>query len=220
MFREVLFNDLYTTIIVASLAIIVGAKLLNFNRFTGLIRLFGNSIYLRIYFKDHKFLDPFDILLSLNFCINGTLTGILTYTHFAQKIELDALLFIKLVGLLGAWIFLKILLEIGIGYLFDIPKLFHSHVFQQVSYLNFLGIFLLPLNSLLIFVAPNHHLLLVSILVISGVILFSGFMKSIKTYQKLLINNFFYFILYLCTLEIGPYIVLYKLYSLDINYYL
>jgi hypothetical protein len=220
MFREVLFNDLYTTIIVASLAIIVGAKLLNFNRFTGLIRLFGNSIYLRIYFKDHKFLDPFDILLSLNFCINGTLTGILTYTHFAQKIELDALLFIKLVGLLGAWIFLKIILEIGIGYLFDIPKLFHSHVFQQVSYLNFLGIFLLPLNSLLIFVAPNHHLLLVSILVISGVILFSGFMKSIKTYQKLLINNFFYFILYLCTLEIGPYIVLYKLYSLDINYYL
>jgi len=220
MFREVLFNDLYTTIIVASLAIIVGAKLLNFNRFTGLIRLFGNSIYLRIYFKDHMFLDPFDILLSLNFCINGTLTGILTYTHFAQKIELDALLFIKLVGLLGAWIFLKILLEIGIGYLFDIPKLFHSHVFQQVSYLNFLGIFLLPLNSLLIFVAPNHHLLLVSILVISGVILFSGFMKSIKTYQKLLINNFFYFILYLCTLEIGPYIVLCKLYSLDINYYL
>ena len=220
MFREVLFNDLYTTIIVASLAIIVGAKLLNFNRFTCLIRLFGNSIYLRIYFKDHKFLDPFDILLSLNFCINGTLTGILTYTHFAQKIELDALLFIKLVGLLGAWIFLKILLEIGIGYLFDIPKLFHSHVFQQVSYLNFLGIFLLPLNSLLIFVAPNHHLLLVSILVISGVILFSGFMKSIKTYQKLLINNFFYFILYLCTLEIGPYIVLCKLYSLDINYYL
>jgi hypothetical protein len=220
MFREVLFNDLYTTIIVASLAIIVGAKLLNFNRFTGLIRLFGNSSYLRIYFKDHKFLDPFDILLSLNFCINGTLTGILTYTHFAQKIELDALLFIKLVGLLGAWIFLKIILEIGIGYLFDIPKLFHSHVFQQVSYLNFLGIFLLPLNSLLIFVAPNHHLLLVSILVISGVILFSGFMKSIKTYQKLLINNFFYFILYLCTLEIGPYIVLYKLYSLDINYYL
>ena len=220
MFREVLFNDLYTTIIVASLAIIVGAKLLNFNRFTGLIRLFGNSIYLRIYFKDHKFLDPFDILLSLNFCINGTLLGILTYTHFAQKIELDALLFIKLVGLLGAWIFLKILLEIGIGYLFDIPKLFHSHVFQQVSYLNFLGIFLLPLNSLLIFVAPNHHLLLVSILVISGVILFTGFMKSIKTYQKLLINNFFYFILYLCTLEIGPYIVLYKLYSLDNNYYL
>ena len=75
MLREVLFNDLYTTIIVASLAIIVGVKLLNFNRFTDLLRVFGFSNYLRIYFKDHKFLDPFDILLFLNFCINGTLTG-------------------------------------------------------------------------------------------------------------------------------------------------
>jgi len=216
MLREVLFNDLYTTIIVASLAIIVGVKLLNFNRFTDLLRVFGFSNYLRIYFKDHKFLDPFDILLFLNFCINGTLTWILTYTHFAQKLEVDVLLFIKLGGLLGTWVLLKILLELGIGYLFDIPKLFHSFVFQQVSFLNFLGIVLLPLNSLLIFGAPNHHILLVSILVISGVILFTGLLKSVKTYQKLLINNFFYFILYLCTLEIGLYIVLYKLFSLDI----
>ena len=112
---------------------------------------------------------------------------------------------------------IKILLELGIGYLFAIPKLFHSYVFQQVSFLNFLGVVLLPLNSLLIFGAPNHHTLLVLVLVISGLILLIGFMKSIKTYQKLLINNFFYFILYLCTLEIGPYILLCKLFSSDIN---
>ena len=213
MLREVLFNDLYTTIIVVSLAIIVSAKLLNFNRFTDFLRLFGNSNYLRIYFKDHKFLDPFDIVLFINFCINGSLIGILTYRHFVQNLEIDALLFLKLAGILGAGALLKILLELGIGYLFNIPKLFHSYVFQQISFLNFLGVVLLPLNSLLIYGAPNHHTLLVIILVISGLILFTGLMKSIKTYQKLLINNLFYFILYLCTLEIGPYILLCKLFS-------
>jgi len=213
MLREVLFNDLYTTIIVASLAIVVSAKLINFNRFADFLRLFGNSNYLRIYFKDHKFLDPFDIVLFVNFCINGTLTGILTYMHFVQNPEIDSLLFVKLAALLGAGILLKILLELGIGYLFDIPKLFNSYVFQQVSFLNFLGVVLLPLNSLLIYGAPNHHTLLVIILVISGLILFTGLMKSIKTYQKLLINNLFYFILYLCTLEIGPYILICKLFS-------
>lgn len=216
MLREVLFNDLYTTIIVASLAIIVSAKLLNFNRFTDFIRLFGTTNYLKIYFKDHKFLDPFDILLFLNFCINGTLTGILTYTTLVQNLELNALLFIKLGALLGSWVLLKILLEIGIGYLFDIPKLFHSYVFQQLSFLNFLGLALLPLNSLLIFGTLNQSILMITTLVISGVILFVGLMRSIKTYQKLLINNFFYFILYLCTLEIGPYIVAYNLFSLEI----
>ena len=213
MLREVLFNDLYTTIIVVSLAIIVSAKLLNFNRFTDFLRLFGNSNYLRIYFKDHKFLDPFDIVLFINFCINGSLIGILTYRHFVQNLEIDALLFLKLAGILGAGALLKILLELGIGYLFNIPKLFHSYVFQQISFLNFLGVVLLPLNSLLIYGAPNHHTLLVIILVISGLILFTGLMKSIKTYQKLLINNLFYFILYLCTLEIGPYILMCKLFS-------
>ena len=217
MLREVLFNDLYTTIIVASLTIIVSAKLLNLNRFTDFLRLFGNSNYLRIYFKDHKFLDPFDIVLFLNFCINGTLIGILTYKHFGQNLEVDPLLFLKLAAILGAGALIKILLELGIGYLFDIPKLFHSFVFQQVSFINFLGVVLLPLNSLLIFGAPNNHILLVIILVISGLILFVGLMKSIKTYQKLLINNFFYFILYLCTLEIAPYVLFCKLFSLDIN---
>jgi len=213
MLREVLFNDLYTTIIVVSLAIIVSAKLLNFNRFTDFLRLFGNSNYLRIYFKDHKFLDPFDIVLFINFCINGSLIGILTYRHFVQNLEIDALLFLKLAGILGAGALLKILLELGIGYLFNIPKLFHSYVFQQISFLNFLGVVLLPLNSLLIFGVPNNHTLLVLILVISGLILLIGLIKSIKTYQKLLINNLFYFILYLCTLEIGPYILLCKLFS-------
>ena len=213
MLREVLFNDLYTTIIVVSLAIIVSAKLLNFNRFTDFLRLFGNSNYLRIYFKDHKFLDPFDIVLFINFCINGSLIGILTYRHFVQNLEIDALLFLKLAGILGAGALLKILLELGIGYLFNIPKLFHSYVFQQISFLNFLGVVLLPLNSLLIFGVPNNHTLLVLILVISGLILLIGLIKSIKTYQKLLINNLFYFILYLCTLEIGPYILICKLFS-------
>jgi hypothetical protein len=52
---------------------------------------------------------------------------------------------------------------------------------------------------------------------LSGLILFIGFIRSIKFYQKQLINNFFYFILYLCTLEIGPYILICKLFSYDIN---
>ena len=217
MLREVLFNDLYTAIIVASLTIIVSAKLLNYNRFTDFIRLFGTSNYLRVYFKGHKFLDAFDILLFLNFCINGALTGLLSYNHFAQKLGMDAVLFLKLVVLLGTWIFIKILLKLAIGYAFDIPKLFHSYVFQQVSFMNFMGIILLPLNSLLIFGLPNHHILLVTTLVISGAILVLGLMASIKTYQNLLINNFFYFILYLCTLEIGPYVLLCSLFSLGIT---
>jgi len=217
MIREIIVNDMYTAIIVVSLAIIATAKLINYNRFTRFLSLLGTSNYLRIYFKDHHFLDSFDVVLFLNFCINGTLIGFLSYIHFIEKLEVDILMFIKIAGILGLAVLTKLLLELGIGYLFDIQKLFHSYVFQQVSFLNLLGVLLLPFNSFLIFGAPNQPILLVATLVISGLILLRGFLKSIKTYQKLIINNFFYFILYLCTLEIAPYIFIYKLFSLDIN---
>jgi hypothetical protein len=213
MLREVQFNDLYTTIIVACLAIIVGAKYLKPQRFIDILRLLGNSNYLRIYFKDHKFLDPFDIILFLNFCLNGMLISLLAYIQLVKKIDIDIVLFLKLSVVFGAVVLVKILIELGIGYLFDIQKIFHSYVFQQVSFFNFLGIILLPLNSLLIFWVPNNRFLLTFILSISGLILLIGMLKSIKFYQKLLINNLFYFILYLCTLEIGPYILLCNLFS-------
>jgi hypothetical protein len=38
MLREVLFNDLYTAIIVVSLAIIATAKLINYKRFTDFLK--------------------------------------------------------------------------------------------------------------------------------------------------------------------------------------
>ena len=217
MVREIIYNDLYTAIIIISLALIATAKLINYNRFIHFLKLPGTSNYLRVYFKDHHFLDSFDVVLFLNFCVNATLIGLLSYIYFIEKLEVDILMFIKIAGILGAAVLTKILFELGVGYLFDIQKLFHSYVFQQVSFLNLLGVLLLPFNSFLIFGAPNQPILLVSTLVVSALILLRGFVKSIKTYQKLIINNFFYFILYLCTLEIGPYIVLWNLFSLDIN---
>jgi len=217
MLREVLFNDWYTTIIIASLTIIVIAKLLNPNRFVEFMKLIGNSNYLRIHFKDHRFFNPFDVFLFINFCINAVLTGIIAYRFYESNVNINFVYFIKLVAILGIGFLLKILLELAVGAIFEIEKISHSYVFQQISTLNFLGVLLLPLNALLVFSFPNQFSLLVITLVISGLIILIGLFKSIKSYQKVLINNFFYFILYLCTLEIGPYVILCKLFSYDIN---
>ena len=217
MLREVLFNDWYTTIIIASLAIIAVAKLINPIRFVGFMKLIGNSNYLRIHFKDHRFFDPFDVFLFINFCLNAVLTGILTYSYLEPNAVLSYIDFIKLVIILGLGLLIKVLIELAVGYLFEIGKILHSYVFQKISVLNFLGVLLLPLNSLLVFSFPGQPSLLVITLAISSLIILIGLFKSIKSYQKLLINNLFYFILYLCTLEIGPYVILCKLFSYDIN---
>ena len=166
MLREVLFNDWYTTIIIASLTIIVIAKLLNPNRFVEFMKLIGNSNYLRIHFKDHRFFDPFDVFLFINFCINAVLTGIIAYRFYESNVNINFVYFIKLVAILGIGFLLKILLELAVGAIFEIEKISHSYVFQQISTLNFLGVLLLPLNVLLVFSFPNQFSLLVITLVI------------------------------------------------------
>lgn len=213
MLRVVQFDDWYTAIIIASLIIIVSAKILNPSRFRELI---NNSNYLRIYIKDHKFFNLFDILLFTNFCVNAVLIMSLFYSTL-NKFNLKFNDFIALSGLLGLVVTAKFLIEFIIGSIFEIKNITLSHVFQQISTLNVLGIILLPFNALSIYSYPKQLLLFGVIFVISCIIIFYGLIKSIKSYQKLLINNFFYFILYLCTLEIGPYVILCKLFSYDIN---
>ena len=213
MLRVVQFDDWYTAIIIASLIIMVSAKILNPSRFRELI---NNSNYLRIYIKDHKFFNLFDILLFTNFCVNAVLIMSLFYSTL-NKFNLKFNDFIALSGLLGLVVTAKFLIEFIIGSIFEIKNISLSHVFQQISTLNVLGIILLPFNALSIYSYPKQLLLFGVIFIISCIIIFYGLIKSIKSYQKLLINNFFYFILYLCTLEIGPYVILCKLFSYEIN---
>ena len=213
MLREVQFDDWYTAIIIASLIIMVSAKIFNPSRFRELI---NNSNYLRIYIKDHKFFNLFDILLFTNFCINTVLIMSLFYSTL-NKFNIKLNDFIALSGLLGLVVTGKFLIEYIIGSIFEIKDISFRHIFQQISTLNILGIILLPLNALSVFSYPKQLLLFVIIFSISCLIMLYSLLKSIKNNQKLLINNFFYFILYLCTLEIGPYVILCKLFSYEIN---
>ena len=120
MLREVIFNDWYTAIIIASLIIIVSAKILSPNRFRELL---NNSNYLRIYIKDHKFFNPFDIFLFINFCMNAVLVISLYYSTL-NKFNLKLNDFITLSGMLGLGVTGKLLIEFIIGYIvtFRTPK--------------------------------------------------------------------------------------------------
>ena len=111
MIRKVLFEDWYTAIIIVSLIIMVSAKILNTNRFRELI---NNPNYLRIYIKDHKFFNPFDILLFTNFCINGVLIMSLFYSTI-NEFNLKYNDFIVLSILLGLGLTAKLIIGVIIG---------------------------------------------------------------------------------------------------------
>ncbi|MGJ8591869.1 MAG: DUF4271 domain-containing protein [Aquaticitalea sp.] len=211
MIREVISYEWFTIFIVIGLVAITMSKHLFPVRFNDFIGVLGNSKYLKIYSRDQKFIDGFDSLIFFNLIISLSIFGFISYSALVEPLTFDLLTFSKILFGFTALVLIKVLFERLIGSLFEIDKLIDQYLFQKTSYLNFSGIILLPINILLLYaLSPSKLMIYISIgmMVLINLV---GLITTFKNHQKLILNNIFYFILYLCALEIGPYLILYKL---------
>jgi len=210
MFREMVSNDWFTLLIVLSILLIAISKSLFTSKFADFVALVGNSKYLKIYSKDQRFLDLFDGLLFLNLTFSATLFVLIVFRHQAIGPEINLEFFFKLVIGIGAAFLIKILIERLIGSMFEIDAFIDAYLFQKISYRNFIGLMLVPVNIIFLYAIDPSKTLVYIVIFLLLMINIIGIVTTIKNHQKLLINNFFYFILYLCALEISPYLILYK----------
>lgn len=211
MLRNVISNDLFTILIVVGLILITLTKVLFSKRFQDFVLVLGNSKYLKIYSKDQKFFDLFDGLLFLNFVIAVTIFGFISYNHVTIDLEMSVLVLLKLTAATAIFLIMKTLIERLIGSVFEIDFIIDNYLFQKISYKNFLGLVLMPINALIIYGNYVSDVAIFGIWAIILLIFIIGIITTVKTYQNLIKQNLFYFILYLCTLEIAPYIILYHL---------
>mgnify|MGYP000586390409 FL=1 len=212
MLRNVPTYKLFTIIIVVSLLFITLAKALYPKRFNDFVSVVGNSNYLKIYLREQKFFDKFDALLFVNLILSITIFSFICvhYDSVLLNPSIDDLF--KLFVGIGIFVLIKVLLERLIGSLFEIDKLIDAYLFQKISYKNFLGLLLFPINVFLIFSFKPNLTIIYIIIIILFIINVSGLVTTIKTNQSLIKQNLFYFILYLCALEIAPYIIIYKVF--------
>lgn len=213
MLREVTSYELFTILMVIGLVFIAIAKLISPKRFDDFIIVIGNSKYLKIYIKEQKFFDQFDAFLFVNLIISASIFGFLIYDFTIMPLEPSVKLMFKLAVGISVFILIKVLLERLIASLFEIDKIIDDYLFQKITYKNYLGILLVPINALLLFsFTPTLNVLylIVILLLIVNII---GAFTTFKPYQSLLKQNLFYFILYLCAFEIAPYIILYKVFN-------
>ncbi len=211
MLREIVSNEWFTILLLFSVVLIAVTKLAFTARFDDFLTLISNSRYLKIYSRDQKFIDLFDGLLFLNLIISMTLFAVIAMRQLSDGFENEIDLLFKLAIGLGAIFLIKILVERLLGSLFEIDELIDSYLFQKINYRNYIGLILIPINALLLYtITPSENVVyaVIFILLFINVI---GIVTTLKSHQKLLFNNILYFILYLCALEISPYIILYKL---------
>jgi len=99
---------------------------------------------------------------------------------------------------------------------FSLKQLMLKVVYIKTSYLNFLSIFILSWLSFVLF-SPFKSILIFKIASIISLLLALYFYALIiKNNLKVVSKHFFYFILYLCTLEIAPIIILYRVFFLKV----
>lgn len=202
-------KDWATIVFVLCFILIAINKSLYELRFSEFIKLAVSDKYIKIYKDSGNIMSGFTIsffiiqLISLTFLIQF----LLSYFGMAQKT--NWITFIQIFTLLGVFILSKYLVEKIIATAFNIEDFNEQFNLQKVNYRTYIGLLLLPINVVL-FYNQNPHPIMVYIIIglIAAGAIFS-YLVSLKTYQNLILNKLFYFILYLCTLEIAPYYFMY-----------
>ena len=201
MLRDVTSNELFTVLIVFGLIFIAIAKLISPRRFDDFLLVLGNSKYLKIYIKDQKFFDRFDAMLFINLVISSSIFGFIIYRLVVTGIiEPSINIMFKLVVAIGTFILIKVLVERLIGSLFEIDKIIYSYLFQKITYKNYLGILLLPINAILLYTITPSLNIIYGIVILLMIVNIVGVITTFKAHQSSLKRNMFYFILYLCAL--------------------
>jgi hypothetical protein len=156
-------------------------------------------------------MSGFTILLFIVQIISFSFFIQLVLTSFGYVSKTDWIIFIRIFTFFGIFVLSKFLIEKIVATIFNIEEFAEQFNLQKVSYRTFIGLILLPINIYLFYNNTSSHILIYFTIAIILIINLFSYLVSLKIYQNLLIGKLFYFILYLCALEIAPYYFMYYL---------
>jgi hypothetical protein len=205
-------KDWATLVFVLSLALIVIAKSAFESRFNDFIRLIVSDKYTKIYRESSHLMSGFNVLLftinliSLSFFIQMVLVQFFNYGE-----KTDWVLFVRVFTMVSVFILSKFLVEKIIAATFGIEEIIEQFNLQKVNFRTYLGLLLLPVSIILFYSNYSAKPLIIGIIILLLITNLLTYLLSLKNYQNLVISNIFYFILYLCALEIAPYYFIFYL---------
>lgn len=207
--RTVDNKDWATVLFVLCFALIAMNRALFEVRFSEFIRLGISDKYLKMYKDSGNIQSWFTISMFVVQLISFAFFIQLTLSVFEVTPKTNPITFIQIITLLGVFILSKYLIEKIIATTFSIEEFNEQFNLQKVNYRTYIGMMILPLNLLLFYNDFLSKTLIISILAIILTINIVTYFFSLKNYQNLILDKFFYFILYLCALEIAPYYFMY-----------
>jgi len=203
-------KDWATILFVLCLGIIAINKTISSIRFNEFIRLAFSDKYTKIYKDSSNLLSGFTISMFVLQMVSFTFFIMLILNQFGKAEKTNGIVFIQIFTFITVFILSKFLIEKIVATVFKIEEFNEQFNLLKVNYRAYFGFILLPLNIILFYNSFDSNLffwiLMVALLAINLV----TYIIALKLYQNLLMRKIFYFILYLCTLEIAPYYFIYN----------
>ena len=207
--RVVESKDWVTILFIVAFGMVAITKSAFENRFSDFIKLIANNKYLKIYKDSSNLMSWFTILLFVVQLISLSFFVQLVLSYFGYTTKTNWITYIQIFTFLSFFVLSKFLIEKIIATSFNIEGFIEQFNLFKVSYRTYIGLFLLPVNIVLFYTNFVKTYMIIGAIAILLVINAVTYLISLKNYQKLLLSKLFYFILYICALEIAPYYFMY-----------
>ena len=200
-------TDWATLIFTIALLLLTLSKTVFVGHFKEFSKITYSNKYFNKYIESGKTNQWLDISLFISQVLSFSFFLHLVWSMFSISSKYDFNQYGLIVFLYATLRLLTYFVSYFVSFTFDITSTYRFFHYQKNSYKNLLGIYLLPVNILLFYnETPHQYIVYLLVFFVSSLLLIS-YLKTLKSNLSLNINHIFYFLLYLCTLEIAPYIV-------------
>ncbi len=209
IYRTVNSYDWITLVILIGLVLLVIVKSLSYSRFMNFVILPFNSKYVFMYNKKDRLINGFHLFFTAFLILNLAL-----YLYWVVDImempgfNSSPLFFLMILGLIFLFLLLKLGLQLGNGFVFNNQKLISEVIFKKLSYLNYSSLVMFLTNIYFTYIVKGSKTVVFISIFLIILINIIGWITLIKSRQKFITSHFFYFILYLCALEIAPFVII------------
>jgi hypothetical protein len=173
-----------------------------------------SSLYDMTFFNK-KFLEKRRIEISEVFIFLSSHLGLSFFLYVIyDNMAFYIMPYLQIFLLLLIFLLSKYLIEKMIGDLFQVHQLVNKYLFFKQGVLSWISLFILfPFGLLIYFQNIDHTFLITLVIVIVAILYIGKLLTYVISYQKHILSHWVYFILYLCTFEIAPYLILFKVFN-------
>lgn len=207
-------NDWITLIFFIILIILAIIKFQFNDRLQHSVTFFLNKKKLLTYFNKEKniFNNLYQILFFSIQLLTFSLLIFFLFEFFQKNNTLSNVkLYLTIIIIVSLYFTFRFLIGLLIAYIFDQIYTFKKVAYFKMNYINNLTLYLLPFLFFTAYSKDLSILFLKISIFICVIFLLIRYALFIKNNKKFIINNLFYFILYLCALEIVPIVIILKL---------